>query len=127
MLTFYSSVHLLLDTTKLCPRETVFTAPPPCEFPVCSPKLLCLSLTSHPPSRLPNLTILALFHMSVSVPCRKFSHNAVNARLLSLAVYFKPFIFHRFIFFLHTRPPTELKTTNGQSGKFRAHKLLLFL
>lgn len=71
----------------------------PRELPVGPPKLLWLSLYSCPPPRLSHLTILALFHISVFVPCRKFSHNTVTAHLLSLAAYFKPFTSHRFTFF----------------------------
>jgi len=101
----------------------------PREFPVGSPKLLCLSLTSRPLPRLSHLTILELFHMSVSVPCRKFSHNARIARLLPLAVCFELFISHRLTFFTipGLQPNLELRTTNVQPAKFQSAQTVFIL
>ena len=82
-----------------------------------------------PLPRLSHLTILALFHMSVSVPCRKFSYNAGTARLLPLALYFKPFISHRFTLFPipGLQPNLELGTTNGQPAKFQSPQTAFIL
>jgi hypothetical protein len=102
----------------------------PREFPVGSPKLLWLSLNSRPPPRMSHLTILALFHTRFFVPCRKFSHNAVTAQLLSLFVYFKPFTSNRFTFFPShqaSNRTSNLQRRMDSLGSSRDHKLLLFL
>lgn len=128
ILTFYLPLRVLLDTTNLCPRDMVVTVLPVNFLLVLPSYFVCLLLPA-PCRDCPIWLFLNYLIWSVSVLCRKFSHNAGTARLLPLAVYFKPFISRRCTFFTTPglQPNLELGTTNGQSAKFQSPQTAFIL